>query len=171
MRLAVAFVLPGGSVAAPSSVGAPFRQAWADWGYLQVGDYLVGPEGCVFVATIEPPKPMLVVMANAEVTLMRPGAPLLAGVNTYGAPLPSTMLTLVSNFPASLMVGGLGDRTRAGLPDDTRVPGFVAMLPAVASVQPRVGDFLSDERGNKYIITAIEFLAGLWRLSMIQTVT
>ncbi len=67
LRLCVAFVLPGGSVAAPSGFGVPFRQAWADWSYLQAGDYLAGPEGTAFVATIEPPKPMLVVMTNTVV--------------------------------------------------------------------------------------------------------
>ena len=171
MRLSVAFVLPGGSMAAPSGVGVPYRQAWADWAYLQVGDYLVGPEGCAFVAAIEPPKPMLVVMTNAEVTLRRAEVPLLAGVNTYGAPLPSTMLHLVSDFPASLIVGGLGDRTRAGLPDDTRVPGFIALLPAVVSVQPQVGDFLNDERNDQFVVTAVEFLNSLWRLSLIPAVS
>lgn len=79
LRLCVAFVLPGGSVGAPSGFGAPFRQAWADWSYLQVGDYLAGPEGIVFVAAIEPPKPMLVVMTNGVVNSAGPVRPFLTG--------------------------------------------------------------------------------------------
>src|SRR5271154_3954044 len=84
LRLCVAFVLPGGSVAAPSGFGVPFRQAWADWSYLRAGDYLAGPEGTVFVAAIEPPKPMLVVMTNEVVNLARPATQVLAGLNQYG---------------------------------------------------------------------------------------
>ncbi|HQT38415.1 MAG TPA: hypothetical protein PK231_03250 [Acidocella sp.] len=171
MRLSVAFVLPGGSISAPSGMDVAYRQAWADWSYLQVGDYLVGPEGCALVASIEPPKPMLVVMTNANVTLSRPSSPVLAGVNSYGAPLPSTWINLVSGYPASLMVGGLGDRTRAGLPDDTRLPGFIAILPAVVGVQPSVGDFVNDDRDERFVVIAVETIGGLWRLSLIQAVS
>jgi hypothetical protein len=171
LRLAVAFVLPGGSVGAPSGFAVPFRQAWADWSYLQAGDYLVGPEGTVFVAAIEPPKPMLVVMTNTVVALARPAAPVLAGINPYGAVLAATQTNLISGFPGSLLVGGMGDRTKAGLPDDTRLPGFTALLPAVPCVQPRVADILMNERSEKYVVTAVEAVAGIWRLSLVQAVS
>ncbi|OYV35396.1 MAG: hypothetical protein B7Z81_08760, partial [Acidocella sp. 20-61-6] len=103
MRLAVAFVLPGGSVAAPSGFAVPFRQAWADWSYLRVGDYLAGPEGVAFVAAIEPPKPMLVVMSNAVLRLARPAAAVLPGANPYGAVTPATERVLIEGYPASLL--------------------------------------------------------------------
>lgn len=170
LRLCVAFVLPGGSVTAPSGLGMPFRQAWADWSYLRAGDYLAGPEGTVFVAGIEPPKPMLVVMTNAVVSLVRPEAPVLAGLNGYGAVLPGTQRTLMAGFPASLLVGGMGDRTRAGLPDNTKVPGFSALLPVVAEALPHVGDILSTERGERFIVTAVERLDAVWRFSLVQEV-
>jgi hypothetical protein len=149
----------------------PYRQAWADWSYLQSGDYLAGPEGTAFVAAIEPPKPMLVVMTNASVSLWRPASPILAGINPYGAVLPSTLTALVSSFPASLLVGGIGDRTRAGLPDDTKVPGFTGLLPAVQCVQPRVGDILTNDRAEKFVVIAVELISGVWRLSLIQAVS
>jgi hypothetical protein len=171
MRLAVAFVSPGGSVNAPNGFGVPYRQAWADWSYLQVGDYLAGPEGCGFVAAIEPPRPMLVVMTNAILDLSRPGGAALAGANAYGAPLPAAQTTLLSGFPASLLVGGIGDRTRAGLADDTRVPGFIALLPAVACVQPRVADLITNERAERFTVTAAELVGGVWRLSLVQAVS
>ncbi len=170
LRLCVAFVLPGGSVAAPSGLGVPFRQAWADWSYLRAGDYLAGPEGTVFVAAIEPPKPMLVVMTNEVVSLARPAAPALAGLNGYGAVLPGTQNLLLAGFPASLLVGGMGDRTRAGLPDNTKVPGFSALLPVVAQVQPHVADILSTQGGERFIVTAVERLGAVWRFSLVQEV-
>lgn len=171
LRLCVAFVLPGGSTTAPAGFGVPYRQAWADWSYLRPGDYLAGPEGTVFVAEIEPPKPMLVVMTNCVARLARPAAPVLAGLNPYGAVLPQTETVLVTDYPASLLVGGIGDRTRIGLPDDTRVPGFTALLPVVAEVQPRVADVFSDERGERFIVTAVEQVAAVWRLSLVQAVS
>ncbi|GLR67569.1 hypothetical protein GCM10010909_22500 [Acidocella aquatica] len=171
LRLCVAFVLPGGSVAAPSGFGVPFRQAWADWSYLRAGDYLAGPEGTVFVAAIEPPKPMLVVMTNAVVSLARPAAPVLAGLNGYGAVLPGTQTMLLAGFPASLLVGGMGERTRAGLPDDTKVPGFSALLPVVAGVRPHVADILKTDGGERFIVTAVEQMAAVWRFTLAQEVS
>jgi hypothetical protein len=171
LRLCVAFVLPEGGVAAPAALGMPYRQAWADWSYLCTGDYLAGPEGVVFIAAIEPPKPMLVVMTNAVVSVVRPEAPLLAGLNGYGAITPGTETTLISRFPASLLAGGMGDRTKQGLPDDTRVPGFIAMLPVVTGVIPRVGDLLMDEQNRKYTVTAVEVLGAVWRFSLVQAVS
>jgi hypothetical protein len=171
MRLCVAFVLPGGSVAAPSGFAVPFRQAWADWSYLQAGDYLAGPEGIVFVAAIEPPKPMLVVMTNALVRLARPAAPVLAGLNPYGAVLPGTERVLLMGFPASLLLGGVDDRTRAGLPDDTKLPGFTALLPLVPQVQPQVADLLMNDRDERFVVTAVEQVGFVWRLSLVQAVS
>jgi len=171
LRLAVGYVLPGGSFGSPSGFGVPFRQAWADWSYLQIGDYLVGPEGTVFVAAIEPPKPMLVVMTNAVISLSRPAAPVLSGANPYGAVLPGTNEALLDAFPASLLVGGLSDRTRAGLPDDTKVPGFVCLVPSVAGLNPMVADILIDDSGARYLINAVESLNGVFRLSMNQAVS
>jgi hypothetical protein len=158
-------------VAAPSGFGVPFRQAWADWSYLRAGDYLVGPEGTVFVAAIEPPKPMLVVMTNAVVTLARPATPVVAGLNAYGAVLPGTETILVRDFPASLLIGGIDDRTKVGLPDDTKIPGFTALLPRVEGVAPHVADILRNAGGQRFLVTAVEEVAATWRLSLIQAVS
>ncbi len=170
MRLCVALVLPGGSVGGPGGFGVPFRQGWADWSYLQVGDYLAGPEGAMFVAAIEPPKPMLVVMTNAVVTLARPGGASQAGLSGYGAVTVATEMLLLSGFPASLLAGGTGDRTRTGMPDDGKVPGFSVLLPVVAGVTPQVADILTNERGERYAVNSVEETGGVWRLSCVQAV-
>ncbi len=171
LRLCVAFVLPGGAVGAPAGFGVPFRQAWADWSYLAAGDYLAGPEGVALIAAIEPPKPMLVVMTNAVVDMVRPAAPMMAGLNGYGAITRSTETVLLRGFPASLLSGGMGDRTRAGLPDDTKVPGFVAILPVIPEVTPQVADILLDAQGRRYVVTAVETLNAVWRFSLVQAVS
>ncbi len=171
LKLSVAFVLPGGSVGAPSSFGVPYRQAWADWSYLAVGDYLSGPEGISFVAAIEPPKPMLVVMTNAVVWLERPAAPVLAGVNPYGAVLPSTNSVLLAGFPASLLAGGLEDRTRVGLADDTKVKGVTVLLPIVDGVKLHQADILTTETYDRFVVAGVESVAGIWRLSVLPVVS
>ena len=60
---------------------------------------------------------------------------------------------------------------RAGLPDDTKLPGFTALLPVVANVQPRVADILTNERGDRFIVMAVEQVAAVWRLSLVQAVS
>ena len=171
LRLCVALAQPGGSMSSPAGFGAPFRQAWADWSYLQVGDYLAGPEGVLFVAGIEPPKPMLVVMTNMVVDLVRAAAPVQAGLNHYGAMTPDNEQVLLKGFPASLLLGGVSDRTRAGLPGDTKLPGFTALLPAVPGVRPTLSDMLLDERGDRFVICAVEQMDAVWRLSLLQAVS
>jgi hypothetical protein len=171
LRLSVAYALPGGAVNAPAGFAAPFRQAWADWSYLRPGDYLAGPEGVAFVAAIEPPKPLLVVMTNAVITLARMAAPALAGLNPYGASARSSESVLVRGFPASLLLGGGADRAKAGLPDDVRLPGFTALLPVVAGVQPSIDDVLLDEAGGRFVLTAVETVGAVWRLSLLQAVS
>jgi hypothetical protein len=149
----------------------PYRQAWADWSYLAVGDYLSGPEGISFVAAIEPPKPMLVVMTNAVVWLERPAAPVLAGVNPYGAVLPSTNSVLLAGFPASLLAGGLEDRTRVGLADDTKVKGVTVLLPIVDGVKLHQADILTTETYDRFVVAGVESVAGIWRLSVLPVVS
>jgi hypothetical protein len=137
---------------------------------LRTGDYLVGPEGTVFIASIEPPKPMLVVMTNENVSLMRPGAPLVAGLNPHSAVLPATETVLLAGFPASLLIGGVDDRTKAGLADDTKVPGFTALLPIAREVQPRIADLLVTDDGQRFVVNAVERLGAVWRFSLTQAV-
>ncbi|MGE4482016.1 hypothetical protein [Acidocella sp.] len=170
MRLCVALVLPGGGVTGPGGFGVPFRQAWADWSYLRVGDYLAGPEGVMFVASIEPPKPMLVVMTNAVVTLARPGGMRQVGLNAYGAVEPATEAPLITGYPVGFLAGGTGDRTRSGLPDDGKVPGFSVLLPVVEEVIPQVADILTNERGERYAVNSVEETGGVWRLTAVQAV-
>jgi hypothetical protein len=114
---------------------------------------------------------MLVILSNAVVDLVRPAAPRLPGLNQYGAITPGTETVLLQQFPASLLTGGVGDRTRQGLPDDSRVPGFEAILPVIAGVAPQVSDLLLDGHGRKYAVTAVEVLDAVWRFSLVQAVS
>ena len=57
------------------------------------------------------------------------------------------------------------------MPDDARLPGFTAMLPVVAGVQPSVDDVLMDEAGRRFVLTAVEAVGAVWRLSLVQAVS
>jgi hypothetical protein len=51
------------------------------------------------------------------------------------------------------------------------VPGFTALLPVVPCVQPRVADILTNERAERFVVTAVETVSGVWRLSLVQAVS
>jgi hypothetical protein len=95
----------------------------------------------------------------------------LAGVNPYGAVLPSTNSVLLSGFPASLLAGGLEDRTRVGLADDTKVKGVTVLLPVVDGVKLHQADILTTETCDRFVVAGVESVAGIWRLSVLPVVS
>lgn len=171
MRMPVAFLPASGSARAPAPFGVPYRQAILDQAYVRGGDYLVGPAGSFVIVSNEPPQPVLAVMCNQVVSVWRAAAPRVAGENPYGAILAATAVALMTGFPAALLPGGGSDRTRLGLPDDTKLSGYTAVLAAVDGVTPDVADLLRDGRGRQFVINAAERFGGAWRLSMIESVT
>lgn len=170
LRMPVAFLPVSGSARGPAPFGVPYRQAVLDQAYVRPGDYLAGPAGTYLVAANEPPQPVLAVLCNEVVSVWRAASPRVPGVNSYGAVLAATAVALLAGFPAALLPSGMGDRTRQGLPDDTKVPGFIAMLAAVDGAEPNVADILRDARGRQFVLTSAERIGGCWRLSMTQSV-
>jgi hypothetical protein len=68
-------------------------------------------------------------------------------------------------------LGGVGDRTKAGLPDDTKIPGFTALLPVVEELQPHVADIVISERGDRFVVNAVEQVGTVWRMALLQAVS
>lgn len=170
MQLSVALLLLGGSASGPAALAQPFRQAVVDWSYLRTGDYLVGPEGVLFVAQIEPPKPVLAVLTNETITMLRPGRTKKLGINGYSGAQSESEVQLVEKYPSSFLVGGMGNKINNGLPDDVKIPGFSVLLPVVESVRPQISDILVNQNGMRFITTSVEEISGIWRLSAVQAV-
>lgn len=170
MQISVALLLPGGSASGPAALAQPFRQAVVDWSYLRTGDYLVGPEGILFVAQIEPPKPTLVILTNEIITIVRPGRPKKLGMSVYSGTPVDSEIQLIEKYPSSFLVGGMGNKINNGLPDDIKTPGFSVLLPILEGVKPQVSDILVDQNGMRFITTSVEEISGVWRLSAVQAV-
>ncbi|HQT66026.1 MAG: hypothetical protein B7Z78_06310 [Rhodospirillales bacterium 20-60-12] len=171
MRLHVALTMPGGGITRPASFASPFRQAFFDSAYILPGDYLVGPVGVLLVTLLEPPQPALVVETNEMVSIWRRAAPRLTGVNPYGGLISQNEIAVMSTFPACLTISGVSDRTRSGLSDDTKLPGFECILPISPTVDLRVADLLRDTTGRTFVINAAEKFGACWRLSMLESVS
>jgi hypothetical protein len=170
VRLAVLSVPVSGSARGPAPFGVPYRQLVLDQAYVAPGDYISGPLGVLLVATNEPPAPVLGVQCNETVTLWRPGGQVLAGVNPYGAILAGTATTIIAGFPAALLPGGVSDRGRVGLPDDTKLPGYIGAVAAVAGLAPQVADIVRDARGRQFVVDAVIAYGGIWRLALTESV-
>ena len=72
------------------------RAVWSgifDTGCTRPGDYIQGEAGVFFIAAQQALLPSLCVQTNRTLTIQRPGAPTLAGVNGYGGLLTATALT------------------------------------------------------------------------------
>lgn len=171
IRLGVLSLPVSGSARGPAPFGVPYRQLVLDQSYAMPGDYLAGPAGMLLVATREPPAPVLGVQCNETVSLWRPSAPVLAGANPYGAILAPGATALLAGFPAALLPGGASDRTRSGLPDDTRLPGHIAVIASVAGLAPQVGDIVRDARGRQFAVDSAIAYTGIWRLALIESVS
>ena len=171
MRMPVAFRPVSDSARTPAPFGVPYRQAILDQAYVRGGDYLVGPAGTFVIVLNEPPQPALAAVCNEVVSVWRAAAPRVAGENPYGAILSATAVALMTGFPAALLPGGSGDRTRQGLPDDTKLSSYTAVVAAINGVVLDVADLLHDGRGRQFVINGAQRFGAVWRLSVIESVT
>ncbi len=81
------------------------------------------------------------------------------------------MITVISKWPASLLGTGTEGRPAAQLPDDTRIPYMIALLPATHKQILQPADIVTDENGTTSVIIAAE-LSGLgWRLNIRNVTT
>ncbi len=110
------------------------------------------------------------VQCNEVITLWRTAQPAAPGLNPYGAVLFSDARVVLAGFPAALMPGGVSDRTRLGLPDDTKLPGYVGVVAAIDGAGPLVADIVRDGRGRQFVVDAAARFGGVWRLALTESV-
>ena len=127
----------------------------------QVGDYLVGPRGVLFIAGLPPLARPLCVLTNAVIDVLRalgPGAP---GLNGYGGVQEDRLRTVLSSWPAQVLDGSGG--TRGALPEDGGMSGWSVLLPPTpAPIQG--SDLLRDAEGRRFLVRTAERSDLGWRL-------
>jgi hypothetical protein len=171
LRLRAAFVQPGATRAL--AYGEAAWEGIFDAAYTRPGDYLVRAwDGAVwFVAAQEKLAPVMCVRAERVVTFARPGAATAAGVNSYGGVTASAAVTLLQDWPASVLTNGGAGMALAKLPGDVRPGSWRVLLPAVPGVVLRGGDLMTDDLGQNGVVSAAELSALGWRLTVRQTTT
>lgn len=150
----------------PMVFGKPQWFAALERNTLQIGDYLAGALGTFFVSSLEASAPVGLVYCNRTISLARAQDALQPGANAarFG-----TSLQVVTDFmvgwPASvLQLGSKMGSTGMNLPTDAKAPSVVILLPASVP-QIRFNDLVTDDVGQRYLVSAIEQSAPGWRLT------
>jgi hypothetical protein len=169
LRLRAAFSRADGNFGQAIGYGVAVCRGYFDASYTRVGDYLVHDQETWFIAQQQTMMPILCVRTNRIVSIARQATP--ATASSDGSSGNGTMLTLISNWPASFLGTSTEGRSPAQLPGDTRIPGWTTLLPSVHGRVLQPADIVTDELGTTGIIVAAELSDLGWRLNVRQVTT
>lgn len=145
----------------------------ADGTQLQIGDYLVRPDGsALFIAAMQALLPILAVECNRTVKVFRPQQLSGVGAQGYGGDTVASETLLANQFPASILVGAKSDKGPVDLPGDVRNPSWLILLPPLpGAVYLRNADVITDEQSRRYVISSAELTDLGWRINATQVLT
>ena len=174
LRLPATFANPDG-FRVPVGYGDALWEGYFDAGYSRHGDYIAGPEGVFFIAAQPRLGPLLCVKSNRVLGFSRPAAPATAGVSRYVGVQAGAAVSLLLDWPASVLATRAGGR--GALPADAPgveggAGGWVVLLPAPRIGADRVllrpGDLVHDDIGRAGVIASAELTHLGWRLHVRQ---
>jgi len=155
----------------PNKYGKPTWYALFDATGAEVGDYFVGPQGTFFIATLQPLLPILVVECNRVIDVIKPQTTTGAGIQPYSGNTATNQVTVMSQWPASILQGTKGEKTDAKLPGDTRAPWWLILLPFCEGIIIEFGDIINDDLSRSYTVSSAEKSDAGWRITAMQNVT
>ena len=130
---------------------------------VQVGDYLVGPRGVLFIAAMPSRLKPLCVLTNVILDVLRPVGPDVPGLNGYGGVREPRLGAMLAGWPAEMTNGGEPERGR--LPDNGGGARWSVLLPPTPT--PLMGgDLLRDADGTRFVVRVAELSEFGWRLSV-----
>ncbi len=174
LRLNAAFSATDGTFSRPTGYGIALWHGFFDSAYTVPGDYLVQNKSTWFVAGQQPLLPVLCVQANRRVSLSRPNAPAVAGINAYGGVSLAAATPLIADWPASILGTGSAGHPDADLPSDSSVPYWNVLLPVLSFPDAPIfqpSDLLVDDLNRVSVIVASELTGLGWRLTAKQATT
>jgi hypothetical protein len=176
--LPAAFDVDGTFKRPQGNAKATYR-AYADFSQTLPGDYLVevsptqtGQEPrTFFMASQQALLPPSAVICNAVVSLARPTTEAGPGLQSnYMTARKTTSVVLAIDWPASMLAGTKGEKNAEDLPDSTRDPWYLVLLPIIPGVTIQTDDVLTDDLGRACKVSSCELSALGWKLS-VQSVT
>lgn len=119
----------------------------------QVGDYLRGPRGVLFIAALPPLRQPVCVLTNASVDVLRASESMSAGLNAYGGVTEPSLALILGDWPIQIISAGSG--RSGGLPADGGQTNWSVIMP-IAPVPVLPSDILQDSAGRRYVVKTIE---------------
>jgi hypothetical protein len=134
---------------------------------IHVGDYLTAAgHGAYFVIAKPDLAPSLCVQCNNMVSVLRAQEASGAGAQSYIGATSGNEASIMASFPASVIYEARGKNSGAALPMDDVNPYFVILLPAVAGIDVRATDIITDNNSpvRRYTVSSSELSPFGWRI-------
>lgn len=164
MKLPAAFVPARGGAQQTNLYGDPFWHGLFDASYTRPGDYLRCRTGVYFIASQLPLLPLLCVMTNRTVSLVRPNPQSAPSANPYGGYSWGNDTALMTGWPASVVTNTRYGQPEGKLPTDQPVSYLTVLMPRIEPVTLETGDMLTDDLGRQAVLVAAELTELGWRL-------
>lgn len=150
----------------PMLFGKPQWFAAMERDNLQMGDYISGALGVFFVLGLDVSAPVGLIYCNRTISIARAQDVLQPGENAqrFGIAVQAATDFMVG-WPASvLQLGSKMGSTGMNLPSDAKAPSVEILLPACVP-QIRFNDIVTDDNGQRYMVSTVEQSAPGWRLT------
>jgi len=169
LKLAAAFGAADGRFDKAIGFGQTTWCGYFDGSYTRVGDYLVQNNDVWFIVAQQSLLPVLCVKANNRLSIERPVAPSTGA--SYGTGTTGATVTVLTNWPASLLAADRGMKPPSQLPADVRAPGWVGILPSSHGQTLQAADIVTGDHGLQGIVLSAELSDLGWRLNIGQLTT
>ena len=126
----------------------------------QVGDYMSGARGVLFIAALPTLQRPLCVLTNAVFSVLRVGGAAGPGLSGYGGVVATRLHIVLETWPAAVLGVSVG---RGGLPEDGGVPRWSVLLP-ITGVAILGSDLLENAGGERFVVEVAERSELGWRL-------
>jgi hypothetical protein len=164
------------SAATAFAYGKPSGYAAIDPALTLVGDYLVGsitvsgPSETFFIASQDIPAPIQVIRCNHTLIVSRMQSTITpGGSGQYGGDVTADATVIATGWPGSLLSTGSKTTPNAmALPSDAKLGTFTILLPGNIPGPLFANDTITDEMGNRYVLSAAEISPLGWRLTADQ---
>jgi hypothetical protein len=165
LRLPATFISARGRDTRSNLYGDALWHGIFDASYTRVSDYLVAESGTYFVASQDPLLPVLCVRTNRTISIAQPDMQTRTASNAYGGYTSGNSITLMDQWPASVLGEHGSSRSITGLPTDQGTPYWNVLVPSSAGVMLSPGDILTDDLGRTGVVSGSELTNLGWRIS------